>query len=152
MGRWRMVLAVAGILLGLFGVGRLVTQVPVHSLIGLAVWLVAALIIHDGIASPLVIAVGALLARVPPRGRRYLQAGMIMGAMITGIAVPMIARQDSQPLSKAILNQNFGGNLTLLLGLLAAGTLVGYAVRVARDQSGRGRASAPDPGVHDHPR
>ena len=102
MGRWRAVLAVAGILLGLFGFGRLVTQVPVHSLIGLAIWLVAALIIHDGIASPLIIAVGALLAGVPPRGRRYLQAGMITGVMITVVAAPMIVRQDSQPLSKAI--------------------------------------------------
>ena len=152
MGRWRMVLAVAGILLGLFGVGRLVTQVPVHSLIGLAVWLIAALIIHDGIASPLVIAVGALLARVPPRGRRYLQAGMIMGVMITMIAVPMIVRQDSQPVSKSILNQNFGGNLTLLLGLVAAGTLVAYAARVARDQSRSNGASPPDAGVDDHAR
>ena len=152
MGRWRIVLAVAGILLGLFGVGRLVTQVPVHSLIGLAVWLVAALIIHDGIASPLVIVVGALLARVPPRGRRYLQAGMIAGAMITVIAVPMIVRQDSQPASKAILSQNYGGNLTLLLGLVAAISLVAYAVRVARDQAQSSAASAPDPGVDDHAR
>jgi hypothetical protein len=152
MGRWRVVLAVAGILLGLFGVGRLVTQVPVHSLIGLAVWLVAALIIHDGIASPLVIAVGALLARVPPRGRRYLQAGMITGAMITVIAVPMIVRQDSQPVSKAILSQHYGSNLSLLLGLVAVGTLVAYAVRVARDQSRPDSASASDPGVDDHAR
>ena len=58
MGRWRIVLAVAGIALGLFGVGRLVTQIPVPSLIGLAVWLIAALVIHDGIVSPLVLAVG----------------------------------------------------------------------------------------------
>ena len=147
-----MVLAVAGILLGLFGVGRLVTQVPVPSLVGLAVWLVAALVIHDGIASPLVIAVGALLTRVPPRGRRYLQAGMIAGAMITVIAVPMIVRQGSQPASKAILSQNYGGNLTLLLGVVAAVSLVAYAVRVARDQARSGRGTVPPPGVDDRPR
>ncbi len=152
MRRWRIVLGVAGILLGLFGIGRLVTQVPVPSLIGLAVWLVAALVIHDGIASPLVVAVGALLARVPPRGRRFLQAGMIAGAMITVIAVPMIARQDSQPVSKSILNQNFGGNLTLLLGLVAAVTLAAYAVRVARDQSRSSGASALDLGADDQAR
>jgi hypothetical protein len=152
MRRWRIVLGVTGILLGLFGIGRLVTQVPVPSLIGLAVWLVAALVIHDGIASPLVIAVGALLARVPPRGRRFLQAGMIAGAMITVIAVPMIVRQDSQPVSKSILNQNFGGNLTLLLGLVAAVALAAYAVRVARDQALSSGPSAPDPGVDDRPR
>ena len=147
-----MVLGVAGILLGLFGIGRLVSQVPVSSLIGLAVWLVAALVIHDGIASPLVIALGALLARVPPRGRRFLQAALIAGAMITVIAVPMIARQGSQPVSKSILNQNFGGNLTLLLGLVAAVTLAAYAVRVAQDRAPSSGASAPDPEVDDRPR
>ncbi len=64
----------------------------------------------------------------------------------------MIARQNSQPLSKSILNQNFGGNLTLLLGLVAAATLIAYAVRVARDQSRASGASTPDPGVDDHAR
>ena len=52
MGRWRVILAVAGILLGLFGVGRLVTEIPSYSLKWLAVWLIAALLIHDGILSP----------------------------------------------------------------------------------------------------
>ena len=58
-----------------------------------------------------------------------------MAAMVTVIAVPMIYRRDSQPVSKAILNQNFGANLTLLLGIIAGATLLSYAMRVARDQS-----------------
>jgi len=136
MGRWRIVLAVTGIALGLFGVGRLLTQVPAPSLIGLGIWLIAALVIHDGIASPLILAVGALVGRVPPRGRRYLQAGLIMAAMVTVLAVPMIYRRGSQPASKALLDQNYGGNLTLLLGVIAGATLLAYAIRVARSQPG----------------
>ena len=137
MGRCRVILAVAGILLGLFGVGRLVTEISSYSLKWLVVWLIAALLIHDGILSPLVIAVGWYLREhVPRRGRRYLQAGLIMAAMVTVIAIPMIYRRNSQPVSKAILNQNFGGNLTLLLGIIAGATLLAYAIRVARDQSG----------------
>lgn len=136
MGRRRIVLAVAGIALGLFGVGRLVTQLPMASLVGLAVWLMAALVIHDGIASPLVLAVGGLVGRVPPRGRRYLQAALIMAAMVTVLAVPMIYRRGSQPPSKVLLDQNYGGNLTLLLGVIAGATLLAYAVRVARSSSG----------------
>lgn len=136
MGRWRIVLAIAGIAIGLFGVVRLVTQVPVPSLVGLAVWLIAALVIHDGIASPLVLATGALVGRVPPRGRRYLQAGLIMAAMVTVLAVPMIYRRGSQPPSKALLDQDFGGHLTLLLGVIASATLLAYAIRVARSSSG----------------
>ena len=63
MRRWRIVLGVAGIALGLFGIGRLVTQIPMASLVGLGLWLIAALVIHDGILSPLVLAIGC--ARCP---------------------------------------------------------------------------------------
>ena len=37
------------------------------------------------------------------RGRRYLQFGLIMAAMVTVIAVPMIHRDDREPPSKALL-------------------------------------------------
>jgi hypothetical protein len=135
MGRWRVILAIAGIALGLFGIGRLLTQIPGPSLVGLGVWLIAALVIHDGIVSPLILAVGALVGRVPPRGRRYLQAGLIMAAMVTVLAVPMIYRHGREPASKVLLDQNFGGNLTLLLGVIAGASLLAYAIRVARRQT-----------------
>jgi hypothetical protein len=146
MRGWRIGLAVAGILLLGFGVTRLLTQVPFYSLKWLVIWLIAAIVIHDGVLSPVVLGVGWLLRRlVPDRGRRYLQAGLIMGAMVTVIAVPMIYRSHSQPVSKAILDQDFGGNLALLLGLIGGATLLAYAVRVARDRP-RPHAAAPAPG------
>jgi hypothetical protein len=132
MRKWRLMLGTAGIVLGLFGVFRLVTQIPFSDLVMLAFWLVGALVIHDGILSPIIIGVGYALSRVPPRARRYLQASLIIGALVTVIAIPMIYRENSQPNSKAILQQNFGGNLTLLLGIIAAITLVAYAIMVAR--------------------
>lgn len=139
--RLRLPLGIAGVLLVLFGLFRLLTQVPIFPLVILALWLVGALVIHDGILSPIVVAVGWAIARVvPPRARRYLQGALIMAALVTVIAIPMIYRQGSQPKSKSILLQNYGGNLTLLLGLIAALTLLAYAVRVARDH-----------GVGDHP-
>lgn len=136
MKAWRIVLAIAGVSLGLFGVARLLSQIPGHSLIRLAIWLIAALIIHDAIVAPSVVAVGWSLRRaVPDRGRRYLQAALIMGAVITVVAVPMIYLRNSQPPSKAILLQNYGANLALLLGLIGALTLVAYTVRLVRDRS-----------------
>ena len=53
--------------------------------------------------------------------------------MVTVVAVWLIARQGTQPPAKALLLQNYGGNLLLLLGIIAGVTLVAYAVRVARD-------------------
>jgi hypothetical protein len=132
---WRIILAVAGIGLGLFGVFRLVTEIGVHSLMVLALWMLAALAIHDGILSPTVVAVGTALRRlVPDRARRYLQIALIMSALITVIAVPMIFLRGSQPRAKALLLRDYGANLSLLIGIVAVITLILYAVRVARDR------------------
>jgi hypothetical protein len=49
---WRIMLAAAGISLGLFGIHRLVTEIPLSSLVALGVWLLAARLIHDGLLSP----------------------------------------------------------------------------------------------------
>lgn len=130
---WRILLAVAGIALLIFGASRLLTKVPGTMLVWVAIWLVAAVIIHDGIVSPLVLMIGVALRRfVPDRGRRYLQAGLIMAAVVTVIALPLMYRRDSQPPSKALLLQNYPLNWALLLGLIGAGVLILYAIRVAR--------------------
>ncbi len=55
--------------------------------------------------------------------------------LITVVAVPMIVLRGSQPPAKALLLQNYGLNLTILLGLVAVVTLALYAVRVARDRT-----------------
>ena len=136
MKAWRIILAVAGISLGLFGVFRLVTEIGVHSLLALALWMLAALAIHDGILSPTVIAVGGTLRRlVPDRARRYLQIVLIMSGLITVIAVPMIFLRGSQPAVKALLLRNYGFNLILIIAIIGVINLILYAVRVARDRS-----------------
>jgi hypothetical protein len=136
MGIWRLVLGILGVLIVLYGIVNLGVHVPVQGLGWLAVWVIAAVLIHHGVLSPVVIAVGALLRRViPDRGRRFLQVALIMAVPVTVIAIPMIYRQGSQPPSKALLLQNFTANLGLLLGIIAGACLVGYAIRVARDRS-----------------
>jgi hypothetical protein len=133
--RIRLLLGAAGLLLGLFGVYRLLTQIPSGDLIALFVWLGAALLLHDGLLSPAVVAIGALVTKaVPPRARRYLQGALVAGALITVIALPLIKRENSQPAAKAVLQQNFTGNLGVLLGIVAGGALVLYVLRVLRER------------------
>jgi hypothetical protein len=133
MGRWRLVLGVVGVLVVLYGIVNLGVHIPIQTLTWVAVWLVAAVIIHHGVVSPVVIAVSSLLRRlIPDRGRRYLQTALIAAVPVTVIAIPLIYRQGTQPPSKALLLQNFTANLSLLLGIIGAVCLVGYAIRVAR--------------------
>lgn len=136
MKAWRIVLATAGVGLALFGVFRLITEVPTRSVVFLAVWMLAAVVIHDGVLSPLVVSVGWLLRRlVPDRARRFLQVGLIISGLVTVIALPLIYLRGSQPAVKALLLRDYGANLTLIIGIVAVVTLALYAVRVARDRA-----------------
>jgi hypothetical protein len=136
MRAWRIILAAAGIALLAFGVFRLFSEIPTHSLLILAVWLAAALVLHDAILEPSVVGVGWLLRRyVPDRGRRYVQIALIMIALATVIAVPMIFLRGSQPAAKALLLRNYGVNLIVIIGIIAIVSLILYAIRAARDRS-----------------
>jgi hypothetical protein len=132
---WRIILAITGIALGAFGVFRLVSETPVRSVLILALWLIAALVLHDAILAPSVVGVGWLLRQhVPDRGRRFLQVALIMSALVIVIALPMILLRGSQPAEKALLLRNYGTNLILLLSMIAAVSLILYAVQVVRDR------------------
>ena len=83
---------------------------------------------------------------MPPRARRYLQGALVVGALITVIAIPLIGRQGTQPASKAILLRDYTANLSLLLGMTAAVALLLYALRVLRNQ--QPADASPDDDVH----
>ncbi len=149
--RLRIALGAAGVLLGLFGAFRLLTQIDSPDLVQLAIWLVAALVLHDGVLSPAIVAVGAALTRVPARARSALQGGLIAGSLVTVIALPLIRREGTQPGSKAILRQDFTANLAILLGVVAAGAVAWYVVLVVREHAaasgGESRAGTAPPSV-----
>lgn len=132
MRKYRIALGVAGGLLLTFGLFRLVTKLDAGDLLVLGVWLAAAVVLHDGLVAPITVGTGVALTRAPPRARRYLQGALLVGALITIIAIPLIWRQGTQPESKAILLRDYAANLTLLLGMTAAVALVLYALRVLR--------------------
>jgi hypothetical protein len=133
--RSRIALGTAGALLILFGAFRILTNTGQSDPVGLVEWLVAAVVLHDGVLVPLTITVGALLTRfVRPRPRRYLQGGLITAALVTAIAVPLIYRHGSQPRAKSLELQNYGLHLAVLVGLIAAFVAVAYAARVLRDR------------------
>jgi hypothetical protein len=144
---WRIGLAVAGIGLLLWGLYQVPGNITTHELMLLAIWLVAVVVVHDGLISPTVIGVGWLLRRcVPDRARRFVQFALIAGALVTVIAIPLILKQGSQPASKALLLQPYGVHLAWLLGLIAGATLLGYTVRVVRDRkrpTGQSRKGQP---------
>lgn len=134
MRRYRIALGVTGGLLLTFGVFRLVTQLDAGDLFVLGVWLAAAVALHDGLIAPITVGTGVALTGVPPRARRYLQGALLVGALITIVAIPLIGRRGTQPETKAILLRDYAANLSLLLGMTAAVALVLYTLRLLRHQ------------------
>lgn len=117
-----------------------------------AVWLVVALVVHDGVIAWLVVAAGWLLARVvPPRARAYVQGGLVCATLITLIALPLIYRRGKAAPGLALLTQNYGAHLAVLLGMVAVATVAAYAVRVARDRPGRSSTNDRSPTDHISP-
>ena len=140
----RIILTVVGIVGLLYGIVNLFVHIPIKTLLWVAVWMVAALIIHDAVIAPSVVGVGWLLRRfVPDRARRYVQTGLIMAAAVTIIAIPLIIRRGSQPPQKTLLIQNYAANLALLLGIFAGVALALYVVRIVRDRSAADRTASP---------
>lgn len=134
MERTRTALGVAGVALIAFGLFRLLTDLDPGDLVVLGVWLLVAVLIHDGVVAPATVGVGVALTRLPARGRRYVQGGLIVGALVTVLALPLINREGTQPAAESLLMRDYAANLALLLGLVAAVAAVLYAARVIRDR------------------
>lgn len=135
----RIALAVVGLLMIGYGAIRLLHGLPPAMLAVLGGWLLAVLIIHHGVLSPLVLAIGAALRGLPDRGRGFVQGGLITAAAVVAIAIPLIMRQFTQPPAKAMLLQDYRLTVLVLLLIIAGGTCAAYAIRVARDR----KTSAP---------
>ena len=106
-------------------------------LVWIGVWLAAAVVIHDVLLSPTVLAAGRVLTAAPALGRRYLQSFLVVAATVTVVALPLVHREGTQPPSKGLLVRDYGTSWAVLLGLVAAVHLALYAASVVRARRGR---------------
>ncbi|HEU5268872.1 MAG TPA: hypothetical protein VFU36_03040 [Jatrophihabitans sp.] len=134
VSRGRLLIGAIGTAMLGYGVVRIFTDAKDTKPVALAKWLLAALLVHDVLIAPAVLGVGWLLVRfVPPRARRYLQAGLICGGLVSALGVLLIWRQGKVgAASLALLQQDYRRNLLILLALVAAGCLAGYLAELFR--------------------
>ena len=122
--------AARGILIGLglmmMAVGGLVllADVPPERYFGIAVWVGAAIVVHDGVIAPITVAVGLgagrVRARVGRRGIAIAQGALLVGAILTAIALPAI-----------IASARGNANSTVLVGSYALSLAVAWAALIA---------------------
>ncbi|MET8752486.1 hypothetical protein ABZW32_20665 [Streptomyces sp. NPDC004667] len=137
MKAFRCVLGALGLLLIAVG-GRLVADLP--DPMDVLVWLGGSLVLHDGVIAPLVLAAGLLLAAAPARGP--VRGGLITGSVLVLVTLPALLR-PGVPANPTALPLPYGRNLLIVLGAVAAVTVVAAVVTAPRRRA-RGR---PDTGT-----
>lgn len=93
-------LGLGGLGLGAIAIGilGLPTQLEVKQLIGLASWLAAALVLHDGMLVPLSHLLGMGLRRfsygLRPASAAVIRTALLVGAVLTLIGIPLLKAQQ----------------------------------------------------------
>lgn len=125
----RVILIAVGVLGLAFGAYVLVDTVALRRLPGLALWIGAAIVLHDAVISPLVFGLGVLTRRAGHRLAGSIivtvQAAIVLGSLMTLIVLPAIVAQDLGPKNPSILPLDYALNLgRFWLALAVASVLV----------------------------
>jgi hypothetical protein len=94
-------------------------------------WFVGSALVHDLVIAPLVVVVGALLARVLPRpARAPIVVGLVVSGVLTLVALPFILDLTTS-LEPGFLPLDYGRNLLLLIaGVMAVAGVWAVAATV----------------------
>ncbi|WP_432121076.1 hypothetical protein [Streptomyces sp. S1] len=123
--------AVGGIGVGLIVLGaRLVAAQPASG--DVLVWLAGALVVHDGLLAPLVLAVGLLIAGRPERG--LWRGALVIAGSVVLVTLPLLLRPGPAP-NPSALPLPYGRNLAIVLAAVAVGAVsLGLVRRWRRSQ------------------
>jgi len=139
--RWQVGLVIVGVALLLVGGVVLLNDVRPSRYPGLAVWLVGALVVHDGLAALGVFGVSILMRRagrkIPVAVIAIVQGALAIAAIVTALVIPEILKQSIGSANPSILPLSYGLNLALFcaaLAVLAGAAIAGYYAILARRQ------------------
>jgi hypothetical protein len=129
----RSILIVVGVLVLALGAYILIDTVAVRRLPGLALWLGAAIVLHDAVLAPLVFGLGVLTRRAGHRVAgsviMTIQATIVLGSLMTLIVVPAIAAQRLGTENPTVLPLDYALNLGLFwLALALTGAIVSWGL------------------------
>ncbi len=95
-------------------------------------FLIVALALHDGFLLPAFLVIGLLVHRfVPRRERAIVQAGLIVTAAVTFVALPFVLGYGRIPDNPSALPRNYIGGYWLLIALIWLAVAVTLVATVA---------------------
>ncbi|KAA9379359.1 hypothetical protein F5972_13360 [Microbispora cellulosiformans] len=111
------------------GLAGLVVDAGLTDPLGWALWFGGLIVAHDGVLVPLVLLTGVAVGRM--REPSPVRAGLIVAAVLSLIALPMVTGFGRRADNPSLLPLDYGRNLLVVLGLVALVTaLTATAVRL----------------------
>jgi hypothetical protein len=121
-------LGVVGVLGGAYGAWLALSRG--HDLFDLVVWLVAGVLLHDGVLAVALLVLGAVALRILPRAAKApAVVGFVVLGSVTLLAVPVLGRFGARSDNPSLLDRNYTVGWLALAGLVlvcvVAASLVG---------------------------
>lgn len=137
----RSVLVVLGLGLVAGGGYQALTSISLGRLVGLAIWLAGAIIVHDAVIAPATAGLSAALdrsgRRLAPVSLAVIRGGFAVGAMLTLLVLPGLRAASLGSTNPTILAGDYG---LRLLGVWAAVLLVaGVGIALTQHRAARPR-------------
>lgn len=134
-GFWLAVTAGGGVMA--FGVWGLLGHAEATMSAGWARWLAAALLGHDLLVAPALLAAGWLVARLPGGWRAPVRAALVVSATVVLVTLPAFLGDGraTQPGNASVLPNHYGRSLVAVLAPVWAVAVLA-AVRSARRRAG----------------
>ena len=133
--RVQIVLIVVGVALLAVGGITLLNDVNPKRYLGIATWLIGALIIHDGIIAPTVFAIVLVFRRankkIPVVFLLIVQGAIVIGSIIALLVVPEILKKGIGAANRTLLPLDYSTNLVVFLIGLAILTGIALGVYAA---------------------
>jgi hypothetical protein len=129
----RAAIGAVGVVIGLFGAWFLLTRQDLDQLTSAAVWLVAGVVLHDGLIATVTLVVAAVAPRLLPRASRApAVVGLVVLGSVTLLAVPVLGRYGARPDNATLLDRDYTAGWLVLAGLTVVGVVVATLVRTRR--------------------
>jgi hypothetical protein len=115
-----------------FGVGGLLSNIEAAALTSWLKTFLGALIVHDLLFAPLVVAAGVLLVRiVPGRARAPAQVAAIVSGALIAVAIPVVGGFGRLANNPSLLpSEHYGARLLAVLGAIWAIAAVAALLRL----------------------
>ncbi|MEO7017839.1 MAG: hypothetical protein ABI130_13375 [Leifsonia sp.] len=142
----RIGLVALGIALLVLGASVMQSTVSTQHIVGLIVWLVCALIVHDGIIAPIVFGVGLGMRRsgksIPFAVLAILQGGVVVGLIVSLVVIPEIYAKHLGTANPTVLPFDYAMRLLFLWGGVLVATALTVAVYYVAARRLKNRSSA----------